>query len=100
MEENNKFINKNEFKDNNVKKPKIKKIFFSTLKIIQPKERENKIKFICKKRQYFKVENKSKIKKNFPQKESKMKENGQKKKIINFWKELPYMEQNGENLKY
>ena len=92
MEENNKFINKNEVKDNNMNKPEIKKKEFSILKTIEPEEKENKVKFICKKRQYFKVENKSKRKKNFQKKKLKMKENGQKKNIINFLKELPDME--------
>ena len=71
MEENNKFINKNEVKDNNMNKPEIKKIEFSILKTIEPEEKENKVKFICKKRQYIKVENKNKTKKKFFKKEFK-----------------------------
>ena len=92
MEENNKFINKNEVKDNNMNKPEIKKIKFSNLKTIEPEEKENKVKFICKKRNILKLKIKIKQKKNFLKKNLKMKEDGQKKKIINFLKELPDME--------
>ena len=71
MEENNEFINKNEDLSNNMTKHENKNKYFSCLENIQPKQKENKVKFICKKREYFKVENIDKLKRELSKSENK-----------------------------
>ena len=57
------------------------------------------IKFICFKKPHFKVDNSELYKKNHLHNQKKKKEDGQKKKRIDLFKELFYMELIGKKLK-